>query len=289
MTPHVAGMNFVWQAEPDGLTVAMFAGPPLEFEFFEGAEWNSSEFEYAGATSSTCDNMLLMRGDAGYETIQDASGGDAPLITMTATPSPLDLEPVALGTMLIAEYLDLPLEIKRVAESGSAPLNLAMERGEINLGRYGHDWCARVDQQPEWFEDRFVIPVLDIAPGGPQPMPELIEELDMAPPHISEIVTEEQYRQYVGLVEASRSGGNPIVLPPGTPPEIVQAWRDAFDAAVQDDGFVQVMERSYGGQPFRVRTGEEVGELFSGNRELMSEFQDQFQSLAEELYSKYVN
>lgn len=290
VTPHVAGMNFLWNSEPDGYTVGVTAAPTLEFEFFEGSEWNSSEWQYVGAMDAVCDNMLLVRGDVGYDSIEDMIGADGPtLITMTSAPSPADVEPVALSTMLIADYLDLPLEVRRVAESGTSALNLALERGEINFARYGSDWCRMPDANPGWLADGFVIPILDVATGGPgAQMADGVEERGERPPHVSEVLTEEQYAQWRGLVAASRAGGNPIFLPPGTPDDVANILRDAFDTAVQDEDFVDAMKTAFGGSDIRFLNHEEATQLFSENLEVMTEFNEQFEEITEELFAKYV-
>lgn len=287
VTPHVAGINTLWMSEPDGLTMGMTSAPPLEFEFFEGAEWDSSEFEYITSYDSACDSMFIVKGDTGYDTIEDASGGSEPLITMTSAPTPADVEPVDVATMLIAEYLELPLEIKRVAESGTAELHLAMQRDEINAARYGADWCRIPDSQPGWLEDGYLVPLLDMGFTGPaEGMAEPIED---APPHVSDVFTEEQMETYTGVVAASRAGGNPVFFPPGTPDEIVQAMREAFEAANEDEEYLAEVNESFGGVGMRILPGDEVQELFTENLEVMTEYQEERQEIIDELYGKYFN
>lgn len=287
--PHVAGANFMWQAEPDGLTVGMMAAPTLEFEFFEGAEWNSDEFEFVGAMDSVCDNMLLVRGDLGYDSVEDMSGGDTTLIGMAGAPTPDDIEPIDLGVLLLADELDWPLEIKRVAESGSAAQILALERGEINMSRNGNDWCRLAANRPEFFEEEFVIPVLDMGTGGPGHIPDNVAELGYDPPHLSDVLNEEQLERYTGLVNASRAGGTPVFLPPGTPPEVVEVWRDAFVEGYADEDYYESVGRSFGGEDWDILNGEEAEALFEENRALMEQYQPQFRELADDLFDKYMN
>lgn len=287
VTPHVAGMNFLWNADPDGLTVGLTSAPTLEFEFFDEAEWDSSEWTFIGAMDAACDNMLLVRGDLGYSSIEDVIGSDGPtLVTMTSAPSPADVEPVALSTMLIAEYLDLPLEVKRVAESGTSALNLALERGEINFARYGADWCRIPDANPGWLDDGFVIPLLDVATSGPGA--QMAAGVEDRPPHVSEILTEEQYAEWRGLVAASRAGGNTFFMPPGTPEEVADIMRDAFAAAVADEDFVEAMQTAFGGSEIRFLTADEIDELITSNEEVLKQYSETFAEVTERLFAKYV-
>jgi tripartite-type tricarboxylate transporter receptor subunit TctC len=285
--PHVAGMNFLWNSEPDGLTIGLTAAPTLEFEFFDEAEWDSSEWTQIGTMDAVCDSMLIVRGDVGFETIEDAIGAEEPvLITMTSAPSPADVEPIALSTMLIADYLEIPLEVKRVAESGTAALNLALERNEINFARYGADWCRMPESNPGWLEDGFVIPILDVATAGPGA--QMAAGVEEAPPHVSEVLTEEQYNEWRGLVAASRAGGNPVFMPPGVPDEIANIVRDAFQEGVADEDFVEAMMSAFGGSEIRFLDAEEADQLFTENLEIMTEYNDRFEEITEELYGKYV-
>lgn len=285
--PHVAGMNFLWNAEPDGRTIGLTAAPTLEFEFFEESEWNSSEWTYIGAMDAACDNMLLVRGDLGYETIEDAMGADGPtLVTMTQAPTPADIEPVALSTMLIADYLDLPLEVRRVADSGQGALNLAMERGEINFARYGASWCLLPEQNPTWLEEGFVIPLLDVATRSTDA--QMAEGVENRPPHVSDVLTEEQYAEFVGLVSASREGGNPVFMPPGVPEETASIVRGAWNEAIEDEDFVEAMMAAFGGSELSFLTAEEIDRIATENLETMTEYSDRFEEVASRLYDKYV-
>lgn len=287
--PHVAGMNFMWNSEPDGLTIAMTSAPTLEFELFEDAQWNSAEFQYIGGMNSTCGSVLLTHGDTGYETIEDAAGSDEPaLIAQTSSPTPGDIEPHDLGLMLIAEYLDLPLEIRRVAETGQDAMNLGMERGEINLGRYGASWCILPDTNPGWLEDGVLVPILEVEPGGTAAMPGVIEEMDARPPHVSDVVTEEQFQEWRGLVAAPREGGNPIFLPPETPDEIVEVLRDAYAQAQEDPEFHQAMLDAFG-EELGYTSGADFQTLMEENRQVMLDYAEGIESRKEELYAEYVN
>lgn len=288
-TPHIAGINFLWSSKPDGLTIGMTAASTMEFELFEDAQWNSAEFDYIGGMEAACGSVLLAKGDLGYNTIEDAAGADDPkLIALTSSANPGEIEPHDLGLMLIADYLDLPLEIRRVAESGQDAINLAMERGEVNLGRYGSSWCILPDTNPGWLEDGFLVPLLDVEPAGPDSvMPEAVEEAGR-PPYIADVVTEEQFEEWRGLVAAPREGGNPIFLPPETPDEIVEVLRDAYDEMTQDPEFQQAMTDASGVDNV-FTNGADYQTMVEENQKVMLDFAEGIQARKDELYAKYVN
>lgn len=287
-TPHIAGINFLWSSEPDGLTIGMTAASTLEFELFEEAEWNSAEFRYIGGMSARCGSVLLVKGDTGYDSIEEAAGAEEPkLISMTESPNPGEIEPHDLGLMLIAEYLDLPLEIRRVADTGQDAMNLAMERGEINLGRYGASWCILPDTNPGWLEDGYLVPLLEVEPEGRAEMPEAIDESER-PPFISDVLTKEQYEEWRGLVAAPREGGNPIFLPPGTPDKIVEVLRDAYAEVTKDPEFQKAMTAA-SGVDNTFTNGAEYQKLVQENRQVMLGFAEEWEQRKDALYAKYVN
>ena len=78
-------------------------------------------------------------------------------------------------------------------------------------------------------------------------------------------------------------------MPPGTPEEIANIVRDAFNAAVQDEDFVEVMKTTYGGSDIRFYDSREIDELITANEAIMTEYNPTFQEVTERLYEKYVN
>lgn len=289
VTPHVAGINYIWNAPNDGTVIGVLASSPMEFELFEGAKWNSTKFRYLGSVDSQCGSVLLMRGNLGYESIEDVRGSDSPaLVTMTQAPDPASIEPMAVGTMLAADWLDLPLKVNRVAESGTSALKLALQRDQINMARFGADWCRLPQSSPGWLEDQFVVPILDMDPTGSAQVPSVIEEKGMRPPHVSKLLTEEQLDQWKGMVASRRAGGNPIMLPPGTPDNVTKALRRAWSKAAENREFRDAMVKAFGGADLKWRPAGEYTQLVQENRKALYRWDDEIDTITDELYNKYV-
>lgn len=291
VTPHVAGMNFVWNAPADGMVLGFMSNTVMEFELYEGAEWDGTKFRYVGSIDSQCADLVFMRGNLGYENLDDVRGSDSPPLTMMAqVPDPASVEPMTLGMMLAAEWLDLPLEIKRVAESGTGAILLAFERDQINTARMGDASCALPKTRPGWISDGYLIPALDVSAAGPGgQLPAEAEEAGLEPPHISELLTEEQVDQWTGIVAARRAGGKPIVLPPGTPDNVVNVLREAFAKASQDPEFRDAMKQVEGGQTeLEWRPGDEYTQLVQENHQALVRWKDDIEKIAQEMYDKYL-
>jgi hypothetical protein len=139
---------------------------------------------------------------------------------------------------------------------------------------------------PGWLEDGFLIPILDVSTNGPGA--QMADGVENRPPHVSEILSEEQYAEWVGLVAASRAGGNPIFMPPGTPDEVAAIMRDAFNAAIQDEDFVDSMMTAFGGSDINFFTAEEIDAIATENLAIMEQYASTFDEVVERLYAKYV-
>lgn len=288
--PHVAGMNFLWNAPNDGTVIGIEASSTLEFELYTGAQWKADEFRYIGGVDSRCGDILFTRGNLPYDSIEDAEGSNSPPLVMLGTaPDPASIEPMDLGMMMIAEDLDLPLQLKPVAEVDTSAIYLGFQREDINTARIGGDWCALPEHHPDWLSDEYIIPVLDMDPEGPEQQEKIAtDKLGQAPPHISELLTEQQWEEWKGVVASRRAGGNPIFLPPGTPDEVTEALRQAWAKASSDPKFQDAMEKAFGiPGGLTWRSGEETEELIHKNSESLYEVENKIETLTEDLYEKY--
>lgn len=289
VTPHVAGMNFVWNAPKDGTVMAFDRFSPLEFELFEGSEFNAVDFRYLGSFDAACGDTLLIRGNLGYDSIEDIRGSKSPeLVAITQAPDPSSVEPATLGLMLAAEWLDLPLEMNTVAETGLPVERLAMKRGDINSILSGAGWCRLPNLEPGWLEDKYAFPVLDMNPGGPAAMPSVIDEMGLRPPHVTDMLTEEQSEKWAGFVEAPRAGGRSFYLPPGTPDHIYDTLRKAYLELTQDSQFrKKAVEILGGGEVFWLDANEQT-QLIEESSEALHRVDDEIEEVSRDMYDKYV-
>lgn len=291
--PHVLGKNYVWNAKPDGLTIGYFSSGGHREAFFKGADFDWRwEYVYSLGIPSA---VVVVLGDLGVTDIRELMGKEKPVLVMTENlASPDEFDSLALGHMLRADFLDLPFVIINVAERGGAVRLLNLERGIATSAGLTGPWDILPVLRPGWLESGFVVPILDTiinAPGTP------IDQLrrskpnseypDMsAVPHIWEFLTLEQQEMHYGLVDAASPYGKPFLLPPGTPKEIVQIWRDAFKTLFDDPEFMADLERlGLEGEPI---PGEEMEVLGKAGYELMEKWQSESSRIGAELYKKYV-
>lgn len=119
---------------------------------------------------------------------------------------------------------------------GSAEVNLAIERGELN-GVAGWCWTCAKSQKPDWISENKLRTVLQLARV---PDPELEQN---GIPTVFEWAKTQEQRQMLDIVFASAAMSRPYVAPPDVPAERLQMLREAFEQAVKDPDLIADAEQ----------------------------------------------
>ncbi len=110
---------------------------------------------------------------------------------------------------------------------GSAEINLAIERGELD-GVASWCWTCAKGQKPHWIAENKLRVVLQLAPV---PDPELKQ---MRIPTVFEWAKTEEQRRMLNIVFGSVAMSRPFAAPPDLPPGRLALLRTAFERAVKD-------------------------------------------------------
>jgi tripartite-type tricarboxylate transporter receptor subunit TctC len=151
-----------------------------------------------------------------------------------------DMQPRILKTSI-----GLPIQIIS-PYNGQSDISLAMERGEIDGTLWPLDSLKMMKRKALEAGD-LNIPL--------QVVPKPLLGLENVPVWMSLAKTNEA-RQIVGLFDFTNEMGRPFTLPPGTPSEIVQVLRRAFQETIKDKEFLAEAEKAQMG--LDPSTGEEV-------------------------------
>jgi len=114
---------------------------------------------------------------------------------------------------------------------GSAEVNLAIERGELD-GVASWCWTCLKGQKPHWVSEKKMRVVMQLAPVGD---PELSA---MRIPTAFERAKTDEQRQMLTIVFGSVALSRPFVAPPDLPPERLALLRKGFEAAVKDPALI---------------------------------------------------
>ncbi len=240
LTPVVVERNFVWQSEPDGLTLGLEATAGIFDQFTPQALFDMREATMIGVTSGK-EGLWVIRGTLPYDCIDSAFGSTDPVLTIgTSAPTPADLGAnVAVGWL--ADKLNVPLEIRNVAAAGSAEQYVMIERGDVNSWVSGTIWDQYPRTRPGWTASGFIRPFADLSfPGfdlGHN------GEADFHCPNVGDTYLEgEDLELWLALNGPDVYASKNIIGPPGIPNEVTAVLRKALADAMADEEFASTMQ-----------------------------------------------
>jgi tripartite-type tricarboxylate transporter receptor subunit TctC len=114
--------------------------------------------------------------------------------------------------------------------TGNGESMLAMERGEV-YGIVGTELSSFRATKPDWFRDKKARIVVQIGLTKSADIPDVPSALDL--------VKDEEGHKVFEVLLARQENGRPFALPPGTPPDVVAVFRQAFEALVKDPAFLE--------------------------------------------------
>ncbi|MCC6888762.1 MAG: hypothetical protein IT536_09530 [Hyphomicrobiales bacterium] len=121
--------------------------------------------------------------------------------------------------------------------NGSTHITLAMERREVD-GICGWNWSGARSQKAEWVRDKTLNILAQIG------IHENAELAGMGVPTIWKFITSDENRRIAAFVLSQKGFERPLLVRSGTPSELVNVLRTAFDATMQDPRFLADAEKS---------------------------------------------
>ena len=288
LTPSLAANNFLWQSEPNGLTLIYNATAPIQSSTDPNAIFTASGFEVIGAPVAR-NAVWMINGEAlPYNDITEAMGATGPtLIAAGSAPTPQELTGVGdLGNFLLADWLNLPYEFKLVASTGTEQELLMIERGDTNNFTAGSVWYQLPQRRPGWISSGFIKPFAGLAgPGGLIVGNAEVEEFTAS--YARDLITDEQKDIWDGLMAPETFVGKNMLAPPDTPLDIVNTLRKAWDDALADPEFRADFERILG-QPIEIQqSGAELQEIFAQVEDAFLRNIGQLREVQEGVYDKF--
>ena len=157
--------------------------------------------------------------------------------------------------------------------TGNGDVMLAMERGEV-WGIVGTELSSLRATKPDWIRDRKVRIVAQIGLTNSPDIPDVPQGLDL--------IKDPDGHRVFEILLARQENGRPFALPPGTAPDIVAAFRQAFAAMAKDPAFLADAKNLRA--DIVTATGEEVAALiaktYASPRELVERASAEFKKAA---------
>lgn len=220
----LVGTNYIFNVAPKDGTEIGLTGGTLPFGPLwsrEGVKFEATKFNWLGSMESWLGLVFVRKGAAAQSFAElkttEIKVGATGIGDVTA------IYPRVLNALAGTKF-----NVVR-GYQGTADLNLAIERGEVD-GRVG--WCFECArrEKPAWLADKSVLLLLQLAFRR---HPELNDV-----PSLDDVAENEEARQIMRLVYGGQDMNIPLMLPPGVPAERVTALRQAFDATMKDPEFL---------------------------------------------------
>lgn len=233
----VIAANHVYRvAAPDGLTLVSIL-PAIYFDQLVGrqeVQFDYAKFSWIGSTDRS-NNLLIMRADTRYKTIQDVRAASQPP------------KCAATGTGSIAYYMPKLLEETLGTKfdvvagyPGGPDMDLAVERGEAQCRAFTISaFLSRREPYLSWRKNNFVRVLIQTGSKRDPRLPDVPTLYEL----MDEYKTPESSRRLAKLILASGDLGRPIMAPPGVLPDRVKILRQAFMKALADPELLAQAEK----------------------------------------------
>ena len=213
--------NYLYRVAPkDGSYIGLIQNglPTSQAVGMEGVQFDASKFNWIGSVAPSVETMATWK-TTGVKTIDDARKTE--VIAGAVGSSGITLTfPMMLNDLAGTKFKMV------MGYTGSGPLNLAMERGEVSARNTS--WTSWKAAKPEWLANG---DINILVYSGPKPA-----DLNGVP-EVMDIVTNPEDREVVDIVTAGNRLGHPFAMSPGVPAERVEALRKAFAEMLDDPDF----------------------------------------------------
>lgn len=217
--------NYLYNVAPkDGSAIALFmAGAPFEPLFGNAlAKYDPLKFNWLISLNRLV-NIAIFWHESPVRTPEDFFKGEVLLGSSGGGDSSTEVYAKLLNTLAGTKFKII------TGYTGNGEVMLAMERREV-WGIVGTELSSLRATRPDWIRDGKIRIVAQIGLSNSPDIPDVPQGLDL--------VKDPDGRKVFEILLARQENGRPFALPPGTPPDIVATFRQAFAAMARDPAFL---------------------------------------------------
>jgi len=227
--------NYVYRnAKPDGLTIGNVGSGLVANAVLgsTGVEYDIDKMIYLGAANSTAQYVFGSVARLGMDNLEKLRA--RPGIRVGAQTVGHD---IYINGRLFSWILGLK-DPKFVTGYSGPELDLAMDRGELDARANIPDTILQ--RSSELVEKRLINyhAIIQIPKDDRHPHPSFNKL-----PELESFAKSDRERKIITMFRTFRLVGSPYILPPGTPPEAVNLWRDAMRKTFKDPAFLKEFKR----------------------------------------------
>lgn len=223
---HVRAANFLYtQAPKDGTALGAFIPAFVTASLIDRSDaiqFVAAKFNWLGS-SSFSNATLYVWASTGVKTVEDARKREV-LMGGTGAGSLSTLYPVLMNNVLGTRFKLIG------GYKGTADLNLALERGEVE-GRAGNNFNSLKVENGAWIRDGKINILVQV---GLEPDPEFNQV-----PLLIDLAPSPEAKQILRLFSSDVAIGRPLLAPPGVPENRIAALRKALEATLKDPAYLK--------------------------------------------------
>jgi tripartite-type tricarboxylate transporter receptor subunit TctC len=224
--PGASGRNvasYIYNVAPkDGTAIALVQQSVVLAQAMRqtGINFDAAKFNWIGTPSAPI-SVLAVWHTAGVKTFEETKTKEV-AIGSTSTAGNNFVYPKLMKELLGAKFKII------TGYPGGAPIDLAMERGEVQ-GRGSNPWNNYKLAHPSWITEGKLIPLVQMSRNKHPELPNVPRLIDLAP--------NDEVRKVFDLMSEGSDIGRPMVTAPGVPADRVKALREAFAKTMEDPTF----------------------------------------------------
>ena len=206
------------KAKKDGTDIGEILSPSVLAPTLRGAKYDASKFIWIGSVTPR-PAVVTVWHTSPAKTVQEATQKE---IIMGSTG-------FGSETYLLPKFMNATLGTKfKIVRGykGGAPINKAMEAGEVN-GRMNY-WTGWTTVKKAWLDEKKIIQLVQYGPRIP----------GLDAPHLRDLLKTKAHKQMLTFLELSEHLGMGFWVPPGVPGDRVTALRKSFFATMKDPAFL---------------------------------------------------
>ena len=231
--PGAAGLNATnWtyaQAPKDGSVILATYNALLLEPLFgnKKALYDPTKFQWVGSIGKQ-QQICMTWYTSPVKTIEDAKKREVKVSATGATGNSATMPKLVDGL--------LGTKFKVIGGYSTSEARLAVERGEVD-GICGLSWTTLSASNPDWIQNKRMNVLLQTGAKRQPDLPNvpLLRELVKSPDDVA----------VLDLLQLPEEIGRPFAMPPGTPEDVVNVIRTAFDKTMRDKDFIAEAQKTH--------------------------------------------
>jgi tripartite-type tricarboxylate transporter receptor subunit TctC len=219
----IEASNFFYNSAPrDGSAILADTNSALALPIFDSpvAHYDPRKFEWIGSTGKQ-QAICVTSKASGIATLEDAMNREVKVSTAQINSGP-GVYPIILNSLLGTKF-------KVIAGYSTTTEILAVDQHEVD-GLCGYSWQSYQAIGNQWFANKTVNILVQLGLKKSPDLPDV--------PLVDDLLKNPDDKAMLDLIVLPQEFGRPFVAPPGTPPDRMAIYRQAFQAMLRDPQFL---------------------------------------------------